>query len=292
VRVDGVDVSHWNRPSGDKFDVRFAICKATQGVTYRDRTLPDWWARWHADGVQTVGAYHWIQGNHPVAKQFEWFCAYLDENGGLGPSGIAMLDWERTNIGGEWIVDPTVAQVEEWVRLSNERFGANRTFVYSAPWVPEFKEWRAANPDVNLIVANYTKDAEAVASKYGAAAVQWSSSATVKGVAAPCDANQILRQEAFDALVPQSPVWVPKPTLRTGSVGSEVSRLIDLLKINGFYPKRWMGDVNDGKFGARTTTGVKNFQRVRGGTVDGIYGNKSAARLSRGLIDGTLKSAR
>lgn len=176
--------------------------------------------------------------------------------------------------------------------MSNERFGASRTFVYSAPWVPGFKEWRAANPDVNLIVANYTKDAVKVATQYGAAAVQWSSNATVKGVAAPCDANQILRQDVFDSILPPPPVWVPIPTLKVGSAGPEVDRLIDLLKINGFYPKRWMGDVNDGKFGSRTQTGVKNLQRVRGGTVDGIYGPKTAARMSRGLADGTLKSVR
>lgn len=61
---------------------------------------------------------------------------------------------------------------------------------------------------------------------------------------------------------------------KMGSRGSEVTKIQTVLKQKGYYT----GSV-DGIFGTKTRTAVKNFQRDKGLTVDGIAGKKTLAAL-------------
>ena len=85
--------------------------------------------------------------------------------------------------------------------------------------------------------------------------------------------------------LPGTPTIVyPRPTLKLGSSGPQTRMLIDALKFWKWYPTRYMGDTNNGKFGARTQTGVKNMQRaLKLSPIDGIYGVKTAAAYKRFL---------
>ena len=61
---------------------------------------------------------------------------------------------------------------------------------------------------------------------------------------------------------------------RMGSVGSEVTSIQNALKKQGYYT----GAV-DGIFGSKTLAAVKNFQRAKGLTVDGIVGPQTLKAL-------------
>lgn len=76
----------------------------------------------------------------------------------------------------------------------------------------------------------------------------------------------------------------PRATLRRGSSGSEVFDLINLLKFFRWYPAQHLDDTNDGKFGERAETGVKNMQSVFGITADGIYGPNTEQVLANFLV--------
>jgi hypothetical protein len=72
---------------------------------------------------------------------------------------------------------------------------------------------------------------------------------------------------------------VPIPTLKIGSAGREVRQLINVLKFWRWYPRRFLDDTNDGKFGKRTEAGVKNMQNTLKVQSDGIYGLRTAKVL-------------
>lgn len=61
---------------------------------------------------------------------------------------------------------------------------------------------------------------------------------------------------------------------RMGSVGNEVTSIQNALKSRGYYT----GAV-DGIFGSKTLAAVKNFQKARGLTVDGIAGPQTLKAL-------------
>ena len=83
---------------------------------------------------------------------------------------------------------------------------------------------------------------------------------------------------------PAPAVDYPRPTLRVGSTGGEVVELINHLKFWSWYPAQYMSDVNDGKFGKRTETGVKNMQVALKVGVDGVYGPQTAGAF-KGFLE-------
>lgn len=66
---------------------------------------------------------------------------------------------------------------------------------------------------------------------------------------------------------------IPTPTLKNGSKGTGVTNLQKFLDWYGKY-----GLTVDGKFGAKTTSALKAFQKAEKITADGIYGKNSQAK--------------
>lgn len=73
---------------------------------------------------------------------------------------------------------------------------------------------------------------------------------------------------------------VAEPTLKKGSTGSEVKKLQSNLNSLGITDADGKKLVLDGIFGTNTREAVKKFQKKYGLTVDGIYGQKSAAKMA------------
>jgi peptidoglycan hydrolase-like protein with peptidoglycan-binding domain len=99
----------------------------------------------------------------------------------------------------------------------------------------------------------------------------------------------LLSGEAWDAWIarkyggstPGLPVsGIPTQTLREGDSGPEVLAL--QVYLNGVIDA---GLVEDGRFGPATTAAVRELQRLADITIDGIYGDDSAAALRRLLED-------
>jgi|UPI0002FEBDA1 peptidoglycan hydrolase-like protein with peptidoglycan-binding domain len=63
---------------------------------------------------------------------------------------------------------------------------------------------------------------------------------------------------------------VNKPVLRRGAKHELVAMVQEVLKDNGLY-----GGAVDGDFGAGTETAIKNVQRTRRLTIDGVIGNQT-----------------
>ncbi len=83
---------------------------------------------------------------------------------------------------------------------------------------------------------------------------------------------------------------VPLPTLKVGSSGDEVRKLIDVLKFWKWYPAQFANDVNNGQYGERTQTGTKTMQAALKVNAHGVYDNASALAYSNFLdvIHGTV----
>lgn len=83
---------------------------------------------------------------------------------------------------------------------------------------------------------------------------------------------------------------VPLPTLKVGSTGDEVRKLIDVLKFWKWYPAEFMSDVNNGDFGARSQAGTKAMQVALKIDSHGEYDNVTATSYSTFLdiIHGTI----
>ncbi|SRR5579883_209900 len=68
---------------------------------------------------------------------------------------------------------------------------------------------------------------------------------------------------------------VGKPVLRRGSVGEDVERVQNVLKIVSLY-----SGVTDGNFGSATEAAVKKLQQNKGLIVDGVISNQTWKVLS------------
>ncbi len=77
---------------------------------------------------------------------------------------------------------------------------------------------------------------------------------------------------------------VPRPVLRKGDKGLGPRRLINLTKFFKWYPRRYMGDKNDGLYGDRLVRGVRNMQRALKVPVHGTYDRRTARALRNFLV--------
>lgn len=76
----------------------------------------------------------------------------------------------------------------------------------------------------------------------------------------------------------------PLPVLQIGSSGAEVTKLINVLKFWKWYPAEFMNDVNNGQYGQRTATGVRNMQTALRVLVSGNYDLLTAKAYSAMLV--------
>lgn len=90
--LKGIDISHWNKGvdlSTPKID--FVICKATQGVKYRDPMLNDY-MRFILENGLLFGFYHFLDSRYEPEQQADWFVENIAEYIGYG---ILVLDFEQ-----------------------------------------------------------------------------------------------------------------------------------------------------------------------------------------------------
>lgn len=197
-RADGPDVSHYQTVIAESAIPAFqlASCKLGEGRSYFDPTAPSWIALFRRNGVRNLGVYYWVRSDSLIESQFFNMVARLrqcglDHNGVLEPGVFLQLDWETTPN----IAPLTVAQVEEFVTLTQRRYG-DRMIVYSSDWVPGFTTWRARNPETPLWYANYNQSTaptggRAECAKYRASVWQWTSTYKCPGIAGGIDMNEV-----------------------------------------------------------------------------------------------------
>lgn len=122
LRVDGVDISHWqNNPSLDAFKkagaagAQFVIHKATQGLTYKDSDYLD--NRKDVKNARlTWGAYHFGEVDKDPKKQAQFFLDFADLK---KYDMLPVIDIEESKgRSGKEIADWTLAFVKEVKRIT------------------------------------------------------------------------------------------------------------------------------------------------------------------------------
>lgn len=108
---------------------------------------------------------------------------------------------------------------------------------------------------------------------------------TVDGVVGPQTASALATSPSIPVKVKPKPKPKPavvpsgNPALTLGSVGQQVAAMQYYLRNSGLKGVR--GIEADGSFGQQTLTAVKNFQRAKGLTSDGVYGPATAKALAK-----------
>ena len=130
--VPGIDVSYWNAgidwPKVRATGQRFAITKATEGITYKDPTFNNNWSGAKSAGLLR-GAYHFFRCNVDAQKQADYFINYVKtvkDNGELPP----MLNLE-TNDG--IAKEKIVPAVKIWLDRVESAFG-KKPIIYSGQY--------------------------------------------------------------------------------------------------------------------------------------------------------------
>jgi GH25 family lysozyme M1 (1,4-beta-N-acetylmuramidase) len=221
--VDGIDISHWNLVSDESriLPMKLMSCKATEGPWFESPTFTTYWAMFKRLGARYRGAYHWVRSDSTARAQVDNLARALDRVGGLQVGDFIQLDWERTyRPTGELVADPTVALIEEWIRLAELRWG-DRIIVYGSDWVPNFLAWRKRNPLMPIWYANYNTGTGpthgwAECAKYNAAVWQWTSVYKMPGFSwnpddplDGIDVNHVFDWGVLDRLTLQGPLVEP-----------------------------------------------------------------------------------
>lgn len=115
------------------------IIKATEGSSWRSRSLADQWARQARETGLIVGAYHWLTNADPAAQVDN----FLGRIAGFGwPANmIIVLDVESSKNS-----NPTWDSIRGWVRHWNERTGNHPLMIYTGRgwWNAEGRRWNGA----------------------------------------------------------------------------------------------------------------------------------------------------
>lgn len=294
-RLDAIDTSHYNTLE-DKAKLPqlvLALAKISESDNQQDAAAAASIAAYRSSPqIQYVGGYLFMhRGDGTTAfavKQAQNFIATAA--GKLGPNDVVMIDWERDYAG----MFPTGDQIEAARAVLVKAYTFWRVWVYCANWVTGFTSWRAANPGVPLVYANYGPQGHLAASQFKACMLQYTDAAIVPGFSAPIDGSEMLDLTPLHNIhAPKAPpptkpaaVWplfLPskgkfglwpikkdKPTIKKGATGDAVKYLQSVISF-----KAGGAIVIDGKFGDQTTARVTDVQRLLGVTVDGIVGSET-----------------
>ncbi len=142
----GIDVSHHNKPiplSG----IDFVIMKATEGSTYVDPKMDDWYKRCKNDGVRLKGFYHFARPDKNNAKaEANHFIKTVKDY--IDGTTLVALDWE-----GE-ALDHTLEWALTWLNEVEEALRITPLFYCQASYTPLIK--RIYENGNGLWVAHYT----------------------------------------------------------------------------------------------------------------------------------------
>ena len=133
MAVKGIDVSGWNaNPDWAAVaaggDILYVIAKATEGMTYNDKTFARNWSEIKAAGL-VRGAYHYARpSNNGAVDEADHFLGQVNAAGGLEAGDLLALDMEDTSAMGN-LHDWTLS----WLQHVENQVGFKPLF-YSGTW--------------------------------------------------------------------------------------------------------------------------------------------------------------
>lgn len=214
---DGPDLSHYQWPVAWAQVPTYPLMsvKLTDGVSYPADKLAKHVAMFEVirqHGTRWCGTYHWLRSSSSAKAQADYYISTLvNRLGGLQHGELVQLDWETTPN----LPVPTSDMAIEWADRVEQVIGRACVITYSSDWLPdstldadsrrEFEEWRQQRPDAPLWFANYSlsngpQGGAAECAKYDADVWQWTSKASVPGIAGGVDMNAVLVPAVLDRL--------------------------------------------------------------------------------------------
>lgn len=134
ARLFGIDVSHYQSPidwakAKNAGGVSFAILKATEASSYKDRDFQAWWPKVKANGI-VRGAYHFFRPYAPVNRQISNFLSSVPslESGDLPP----ILDLEVPENWRNISLKQRIAIVRQWLDAIEDKLGI-KPIIYMSP---------------------------------------------------------------------------------------------------------------------------------------------------------------
>lgn len=130
--LKGIDVSNWDYDlQVGSLDVDFVICKATEGVGFKDWTFDDF-AHDTMESDKLLGFYHFLRSGNGE-KQADYFYSYVSQ---FIDIGIPVLDYE---------IDEPVTTCEQFMQRFYNLTGiwpmlyasASRLHEFNDSWIPE-----------------------------------------------------------------------------------------------------------------------------------------------------------
>jgi GH25 family lysozyme M1 (1,4-beta-N-acetylmuramidase) len=230
--------------------------KATEGANYVDPMFLPRWRDAEARGHRWRGGYTWLRSDATMKVHADNALKMTAKIGGLPVGTMWQTDWETTPN----LPPVTAVQVTEFNDRIEQGIGRQCVITYGSDWVPEFIQWRMANPDAPLWYANYNTNPElstggpAECAKYSADVWQWTSSFTHPCVAGRFDMNAVLHAATLDRVCGLETTPAPAPPTPGDDMALNYYNVTGAnAKFIGTAPLvRWTGPGD-----ARVETGIK-----------------------------------
>lgn len=141
----GIDISHHQGNIDlSKIKCDFVICKASEGVSYKDSKMPEYYSK--IKGIK--GLYHFANGKSTGVKEANFFLGVI---GDRAKEAMLVLDWEASAI------KKGPAYAKAFLDRVKEATGVTPYIYMSASVTREF-DWSAVAKDYPLWVAQYGSD--------------------------------------------------------------------------------------------------------------------------------------
>jgi hypothetical protein len=210
--IGGIDVSSWQHPEGNVIDweevyaagYRFAVVKATQGVSY----VNPWIARDLSDAGAAgllLGAYHYFEAGEDPTVQAKWL---LNCTQGQPLDLGVFVDWEC------YSPQKFVHTQELTSFLTEARLTRPQCGVYCSI------EWASLLHEENVQTGRLWESGGELGSMSTSFMVQSLAPVTIDGIAAPVDTNVIRNTRGLD--IPTSP-----PERPTAATTHSVKDIVD-----------------------------------------------------------------
>ncbi|MBD2539415.1 glycoside hydrolase family 25 protein [Coleofasciculus sp. FACHB-SPT36] len=209
--VLGIDVSNHNPPVNwqavKNANISFALAKATEGATFKDKTFATNWSGMKAAGIMR-GAYHFFRPQKTAEEQVDNFLQVVKnvlEAGDLPPV-LDVEPWPE-EVGEAWknlAFAERINRVKIWLKKVEDATG-EKPIIYTSPsfWREYMRDTQEFT-DHPLWLAHYTSKPQpnVPANNWGGNGYtiwQHTESGTVAGVRGPVDRNRF--NGSFDKLV-------------------------------------------------------------------------------------------
>ena len=272
LKMKGVDISHWdNGVNIGKLDIDFCICKATEGVNFKDSCFTKYIEQCKAKNI-LYGFYHFANHNKPEDEAIFFYNTCKAHFG----KGMPVLDYEVSN-------DNNVDWCQRFIKKVYDLTGIYCMIYMSASWTSEFENSWIANKCLLWVagypykITNWTKDKMPYNIYPFKSAAIWQFTSTLRingydgeldGDIAYIDKNAWCKAAKIN--VTPTPTPKPKPT-----------KSVDDLVLEVMLGEYGVGETRKKLLGNRYTE-VQNrinlLYKIADDVIDGKYGNGEARK--------------